>query len=115
MKKFSKWLEEKDPELYEGVMDAIQGAADVAGMIPGIGAPIDAANAAVSLARGDVVGAGLRAASAIPGNVIPMGAIKSAPKLLGGAAKAAGGAGKAGKAATGAAKVATMRSKQKKK
>jgi len=108
MKKFSKWLEEKDPELYEGVMDAIQGAADVAGMIPGIGAPIDAANAAVSLARGDMAGAALRGAAAIPGNVVPMGLLKTGAKAATGAAKAAGGAAKAGKAAT-------MRSKQKKK
>jgi hypothetical protein len=113
--KFNKWLKIRDPKLCEGMggkaMDIAQGVGDVAGMIPAIGAPIDAANAAVSLARGDVVGAGLRAASAIPGNVIPMGAVKSVPKLLGGAAKA----GKAGKVATGAAKIATMRSKQKKK
>jgi RHS repeat-associated protein len=57
-------------------LDALQTALDVAGFIPGVGDVLDLVNGAISLGRGDYVGAGLSAAAAIP--------------LLGDAANAAG-------------------------
>lgn len=47
-------------------LDALQLGLDVAGLIPGIGEFADLANAGISAARGDWVGAGLSLAAAIP-------------------------------------------------
>lgn len=49
------------------VKDNVHGILDVAGMIPGVGAVADLANAAIYAAEGDWVNAGLSAVSAIPG------------------------------------------------
>ena len=66
---------------------AIQTALDVAGMIPVVGEAFDVVSGVVSLARGDLVGAGLSLASAIPviGNIaggakIAKGAVKLVEK-----------------------------------
>ena len=89
---FSKWLEQKDPELYEDVksaLDKAQLAADVAGVADPT--PIvDLTNAGVSLVRGDLTGAALRAISAVPyaGDVIgktglaARAALKAGPKAV---------------------------------
>ena len=50
----------------EQVLDGIQIGLDVVGLVPVFGEIADVANAGVSLARGDYVGAGLSLASAIP-------------------------------------------------
>jgi len=47
-------------------LDFYQTGLDVAGTLPVLGEPCDAANAAISAARGDWTGAGLSAASMIP-------------------------------------------------
>jgi uncharacterized protein RhaS with RHS repeats len=47
-------------------VDWVQGTLDVIGLIPGFGEPADLINAAISLARGDCIGAGLSLAGAIP-------------------------------------------------
>ncbi|HEY0367928.1 MAG TPA: TIGR02269 family lipoprotein, partial [Pyrinomonadaceae bacterium] len=57
-------------------LDNLQMGLDLAGFIPGLGDVLDLVNGAISLGRGDYVGAGLSAAAAIP--------------LLGDAANAAG-------------------------
>ena len=48
------------------VLDGLQTGLDVIGLIPGFGEIADLANAGISAARGDFVGAGLSLASAIP-------------------------------------------------
>lgn len=47
-------------------LDALQTALDFAGMIPGLGEPLDLINGGISLARGDYAGAALSMAAAIP-------------------------------------------------
>ena len=47
-------------------LDGIQTVLDVAGLVPGIGEVADGANALISVARGDLAGAGLSAVSMIP-------------------------------------------------
>ncbi len=54
------------PSESDSVLDAVQMGLDVVGLIPGIGEVADAANAIISLARGDYVGAALSAAAMIP-------------------------------------------------
>jgi hypothetical protein len=51
----------------DGVLDGIQTALDVAGLVPGVGEVADLANAGISALRGDYVGAGLSLVSMIPG------------------------------------------------
>lgn len=53
-----------NPELSE--LDALQLLLDLGGMVPGAGAVPDLINAAISLARGDFLGAALSAVSAVP-------------------------------------------------
>lgn len=48
-------------------LDGLQLVLDICGLIPGVGAFFDLANAAVSLARGDLAGAGMSLLGAIPG------------------------------------------------
>jgi len=48
------------------VLDGLQIGLDVVGLIPGVGEIADLANAGISAARGDFVGAGLSLASAVP-------------------------------------------------
>ena len=50
----------------DGVLDGLQIALDVAGLIPGFGEVADGLNALISLIRGDYVGAGLSLAAMIP-------------------------------------------------
>lgn len=57
---------EKEGITGEQVLDGIQLGLDVFGLIPVVGEAADIANAVVSLARGDYVGAGLSLLSAIP-------------------------------------------------
>ncbi len=52
---------------YGDALDAIQTGFDVAGLAPGVGELFDGANALISLARSDPVGAALAAAAMIPG------------------------------------------------
>ena len=47
--------------------DKIQLGGDILGMVPVVGNFVDIANAAISAARGDAAGAGLRLAAAVPG------------------------------------------------
>src|SRR5688572_23295904 len=66
-------------------IDALQMVLDLAGMIPGAGAVPDLINAAISLMRGDFVGALFSAAAAIPVIGDAAGAakiIKNADKYL---------------------------------
>lgn len=50
----------------QSVLDGVQMALDVAGMAPGVGAIPDLMNAAISVLRGDWVGAGLSIVAAVP-------------------------------------------------
>ena len=50
----------------QSVLDGVQMALDVAGMAPGVGAIPDLLNAAISVVRGDWVGAGLSVVAAVP-------------------------------------------------
>ncbi|HEX3044270.1 MAG TPA: polymorphic toxin-type HINT domain-containing protein [Bacillota bacterium] len=50
----------------DNVLDWVQTGLDVAGLVPGFGEIADGANALISLARGDYVGAALSAAAMIP-------------------------------------------------
>lgn len=59
-------------------VDALQLVLDLAGMIPGVGAVPDLINAAISLMRGDFIGALFSAASAVPGAGDIAGAAKIA-------------------------------------
>ena len=51
----------------QSILDGVQMALDVAGMAPGVGAIPDLLNAAISVMRGDWVGAGLSVVAAVPG------------------------------------------------
>lgn len=48
------------------IVNGVQTALDVAGLVPGLGEVADLANAGISLVRGDMVGAGLSLAACIP-------------------------------------------------
>lgn len=48
------------------ILDGTQVALDVVGLVPGVGEVADLANAGISAARGDYVGAGLSLAAAVP-------------------------------------------------
>lgn len=50
----------------QSVLDGVQAALDVLGMVPGVGAIPDLMNAAISVMRGDWVGAGLSIVAAVP-------------------------------------------------
>ena len=50
----------------QSVLDGVQMALDVAGMLPGVGAVPDLLNAAISVMRGDWAGAGLSIFAAVP-------------------------------------------------
>jgi RHS repeat-associated protein len=63
------------------VLDAVQTAADTAGLIPVIGEAADAISALISLARGDNVGAALGAASMVPFAGTAAGATKIGRRL----------------------------------
>ena len=62
----------------ESVLDGIQMALDMAGMIPGVGAAPDLLNAAISACRGDWLGAGMSLVAAVPGAGDAVGAAKIA-------------------------------------
>lgn len=67
--------------LDEGaILDGIQLALDVAGMVPLAGAAADLLNASISVLRGDWVGAGLSLVSAVPGVGDAVGGAKLAYK-----------------------------------
>ncbi len=55
-----------DGATADEVLDAVQTTLDLAGEIPGLGEPADAASGLISLARGDTTGAALSAAAMIP-------------------------------------------------
>lgn len=84
-----------------GWLDALQIGLDVVGLIPGVGEIADLANAGISAARGDYVGAGLSLAAAIPfagWGATGAKAVKRGVDIAQTGAKAAGEAGiKAGK------------------
>ncbi|MEC1180000.1 RHS repeat-associated core domain-containing protein [Metasolibacillus meyeri] len=73
---------------FSKMLDGVSLALDVAGFIPGIGTIADIANAGISLARGDYMGAAMNLVAAVP--------------IVGDAAKAGYKAGKAAKAASAA-------------
>ncbi|MFF2094566.1 hypothetical protein [Paenibacillus sp. NPDC058174] len=56
----------KKKGLFGKIMDGVQLALDVAGMIPGVGIVANVVNAGISVARGDYVGAALSMAACIP-------------------------------------------------
>ena len=64
----------------QSVLDGVQMALDVAGMAPGVGAVPDLLNAAISVVRGDWVGAGLSIVAAVPGVGDVIGGAKIAYK-----------------------------------
>ncbi len=72
-----------DEGLDEGPMDWLQGALDVAGLIPGVGEAADGVNALISVARGNPVEAALSLVSMIPvaGDAVGKGG-KAALKVL---------------------------------
>ena len=72
-----------DEQLDEGPMDWLQGALDVAGLIPGIGEAADGVNALISIARGNPLEAALSLVSMIPvaGDAVGKGG-KAALKML---------------------------------
>lgn len=76
------------------VLDGIQIALDIAGLVPGFGAIPDLTNAAISALRGDWVGAGVSMLAAVPGIGDAAAAAKFARKGL----KVAATANKGGKA-----------------
>jgi hypothetical protein len=57
----------KKKSFWGGLLDGVQLALDIVGMIPVVGEVADIANAGISLARGDYAGAALSLAAAIPG------------------------------------------------
>ncbi|CAM5203397.1 hypothetical protein LSPH26S_03192 [Lysinibacillus sphaericus] len=77
---------------FSKVLDNVSLALDVAGFIPGIGTFADIANAGISLARGDYMGAAMNIVGAVP--------------IVGDAAKTAYKANKAAKVAEAASKTA---------
>ncbi|UHA73171.1 DUF6531 domain-containing protein [Paenibacillus sp. 481] len=64
----------------EGFWDKIQTGLDILGMIPVVGAVFDVVNAGISVARGDLVGAGMSLISMVPGVGDAFGAAKLAGK-----------------------------------
>lgn len=58
---------DRDGLTQQSFLDGVQMALDVAGMAPGVGAIPDLMNAAISVMRGDWVGAGLSIVAAVPG------------------------------------------------
>ncbi|WP_255987374.1 hypothetical protein [Chitinolyticbacter albus] len=87
------------------VLDGLQIGLDVVGLIPGFGEVADLANAGISAARGDFIGAGLSLAAAIP--FVGWGATGAKAVKRGvDVADAANDARKAKEAADAAAKVA---------
>ncbi|UJF32207.1 hypothetical protein [Paenibacillus hexagrammi] len=58
--------EKKKGGFWGKLLDGVQIALDVVGLIPGLGEVADLANAGISLARGDYVGAALSLAACIP-------------------------------------------------
>ncbi|WP_052723797.1 contractile injection system protein, VgrG/Pvc8 family [Paenibacillus wulumuqiensis] len=98
---------EEPPEkksFWEKALDVTQIALDVVGLIPGVGEVADLANAGISLARGDYVGAALSAAAAIPFAGWAATGAKATRKVAKAVDAAAGGS-KAAKAVKTAAKV----------
>lgn len=83
----------------QSVLDGVQMALDVAGMAPGVGAIPDLMNAAISVLRGDWVGAGLSIVAAVPGVGDVVGGAKIAYRGAKIAGKASAASAKAGKAA----------------
>ncbi len=64
-------------EIYEESVDSVQGALDVAGLLPGIGFGADLLNAGISAARQNYVAAGISLAAALPlaGDLLGLGKI----------------------------------------
>ena len=62
----------------DSILDGIQTALDIAGLLPGVGAIPDLTNVAISAFRGDWVGAGISLVAAIPG----IGDAATATKLV---------------------------------
>lgn len=85
----------------DAVLDGTQTALDVAGMVPAVGNAADLLNAGISAARGDMVGAGLSLAAAVPG----AGQAVTAAKLADRAADAAKMADRVGDVAKAGYKV----------
>jgi guanyl-specific ribonuclease Sa len=56
----------KTKQIINMVLDGVQTVLDVVGLIPAVGEPADAANAAIYTARGDYANAALSAAACIP-------------------------------------------------
>lgn len=74
-----KEQEENEKLKVEDVLEGIQAALDVAGLIPGVGAIPDLLNTAIYCVRGDSVNAGLSLLAAVPG----IGDAAGAAKLIG--------------------------------
>lgn len=55
-----------DTELFDEVLDGIQLALDIGGMVPGLGEPLDAINAGISLGRGNYGEAAMSIAAMLP-------------------------------------------------
>ena len=76
-------INEEVEDVDEGVMDWVQGALDVAGLIPGVGEAADGVNALISVARGNPLEAAISLVSMIPvaGDAVGKGG-KAALKVL---------------------------------
>ncbi len=60
------WVDPLGLDRMDRLLDWLQTALDVGGMVPALGEPLDLLNAGVSIARGDTVGAGLSMAAMLP-------------------------------------------------
>jgi hypothetical protein len=84
---------DKEKKKADKVLDGIQSALDIVGMIPVIGEPCDLANVGISIARGDFTGAAISLVSMIPGlgasgplmkalSKLPPAAVKAITELM---------------------------------
>jgi RHS repeat-associated protein len=66
--------QEKGSSVMDGLLDWVQGGLDIIGMIPGVGDIVDVVNAGIYVLRGDLSGALISLAAAIPivGSVAPL-------------------------------------------
>lgn len=85
-------------------MNWLQTALDVVGLVPVVGEPADAINAAIYTARGDYANAALSAAAVVPVAGIAATATKFATKYSGDALSVARTLGRAGESAAGITK-----------
>ncbi len=77
------WVDPLGLDRMDRLLDWLQTALDVGGMVPVLGEPLDLVNAGVSIARGDNVGAGLSIAAMLPVGGQAATAVKIGGRLTG--------------------------------